>query len=203
MMTDSETFRINATSTYNVFLAATRLRLTRVVWASSETALGLPFDRPPDYAPVDEDHTYPESSYSLAKVVSEEMARQFSRWTGMPFIGLRFSNIMLPYDYDRFPSFWDDVTKRKFNLWGYVDVRDVAQSCRRALEADVDGARHYVIAAADTVMNRPSAALMAELFPDVPIRRELDEFETLLSIDRARQEIGYTPRHSWRDVVEG
>lgn len=203
MVTDAETFRINTTSTYNVFTAAATLGLTRVVWASSETALGLPFDRPPDYAPVDEDHTYPESSYSLSKVVSEEMARQFNRWTGIPYVGLRFSNIMLPYDYERFPSFWGDLTLRKFNLWGYVDARDVAQSCRRALEANIDGGRHYVIAAADTVMNRPSAELMAEYFPEVPINRELGEFETLLSIDRARAEIGYKPKYSWRDLDVG
>jgi nucleoside-diphosphate-sugar epimerase len=202
MMTDAETFRINTQSTYNVFSAAAMLGLTRVVWASSETALGLPFDRPPDYMPVDEEHTYPESSYSLSKVVAEQMARQFNRWTGIPFVGLRFSNIMLPYDYDQFPSFWDDLTKRKFNLWGYVDVRDVAQSCRRALEADIDGARYYVIAAADTVMNIPSAELAAEYFPEVPVRKQLAKYETLLSIDRAREEIGYKPRYSWRDIVD-
>ena len=201
LMTDAETFRINTVSTYNVFSAAATLGLKRVVWASSETALGLPFDRPPEYVPVDEEHTYPESSYSLSKVVGEEMARQWSRWTGMPFIGLRFSNIMLPYDYESFPSFWDDLTKRKFNLWGYVDARDVAQSCRRALEADVEGAHHYVIAAADTVMNRPSKDLMAEYFPDVPVNKKLEGFETLLSIDRAGSELGYKPKHSWRDVI--
>ena len=44
--------------------------------------LGLPFERPPDYAPVDEVHVYPESSYALSKVLGEEMARQFHRWTG-------------------------------------------------------------------------------------------------------------------------
>jgi nucleoside-diphosphate-sugar epimerase len=109
---------------------------------------------------------------------------------------------MLPYDYEQFPSFWDDITKRKFNLWSYVDARDVAQSCRRALEADIEGARHYVIAAADTVMNRPSADLLAEYFPEVPVRKDLEEFETLLSIDRAKAELGYKPRHSWRDVME-
>ena len=202
MTTDAETFRINTMGTYNVFSAAAAMGLKRVVWASSETALGLPFDRPPDYAPVDEAHTYPESSYALSKVVSEEMARQFSRWTGMPILGLRFSNIMFPYDYEQFPTYWDDITKRKFNLWGYVDARDVAQSCRRALEANVEGAQHYVIAAADTVMNSPSAGLLAEYFPEVPIRKDLGEFETLLSIDRARRELGYKPRHSWRDVVQ-
>ena len=63
------TFRTNITSTHTVFSAAARLGLKRVVWASSETTLGLPFDTPPDYAPVDEEHELrPESSYALSKV---------------------------------------------------------------------------------------------------------------------------------------
>lgn len=199
IVTDAETFRINTLSTYNVFSAAATLGLKRIVWASSETALGLPFDRHPDYAPVDEEHTYPESSYALSKVVSEEMARQFSRRHGIPIIALRFSNIILPDGYGRFAELRKNPQRRKWNLWGYVDARDVALSCRLALEAPVSGARHYVIAAADTVMDRPSTELMAELYPDVPIRKQLGKYETLLSIDRARSELGYEPQHSWRD----
>jgi nucleoside-diphosphate-sugar epimerase len=198
MVTDAETFRINTISTYNVFSAAVAMGVQRVVWASSETALGLPFDRAPDYAPVDENHTYPEFSYALSKVVSEEMARQFSRWHDMPFVGLRISNIIDPEEYNRFPEYHKDPQLRKWNLWGYVDARDVALACRRALEAHVTGAPHYVIAAADTVMDRPSAELMKEVFPTVPITKELEPYETLLSIDRARAELGYEPQHSWR-----
>jgi hypothetical protein len=41
------------TMNFNVFQAAANLGLSRVVWASSETTLGLPFDVPPRYAPVD------------------------------------------------------------------------------------------------------------------------------------------------------
>lgn len=201
MVTDAETFRINTMSTYNVFSAAATLGLKRVVWASSETALGLPFERTPDYAPVDEDHTYPEFHYALSKVVSEEMARQFSRWHSMPIIGLRLSNIILPDEYARFPEYQIDPELRKWNLWGYVDARDVAQSCRRALEADVAGAPHYVIAAADTVMDRPSAELMKQVFPSVPITKEIGTYETLLSIDKARKELGYEPEHSWRTML--
>src|SRR5215213_3521578 len=103
-----ETFRNNSVSTYNVFSAATSLGMQRVVWASSETTLGLPFDREkPAYAPIDEDHPlYPESSYALSKTISEEMARQFSRTTATTFAGLRFSNIMEPPgDYERFLTF--------------------------------------------------------------------------------------------------
>jgi nucleoside-diphosphate-sugar epimerase len=199
---DELTFRVNATSTYNVFAAAPLLGLRRVVWASSETTLGLPFERErPRYAPIDEEHPpLPESSYALSKLVSEEMARQFSRWNGIPYVGLRFSNVMEPHDYERFPGFWGDAQLRRWNLWGYVDARDVAQSCRLALEADLSGAEVLIVAAADTVMNRPSADLMAEVYPDVELRDVAGEFGTLLSIEKARRVLGYEPAFSWRDA---
>ncbi len=200
---DELTFRVNTSSTYNVFSAAATLGLGRVVWASSETVLGLPFERErPAYAPIDEEHPpLPEFSYALSKLISEELARQFSRWIGIPFAGLRFSNIMEPHDYERFPGFWADARERRWNLWGYVDARDVAQSCRLGLEAGITGAEVFIVAAADTVMDRPSAELMAEVYPDVPLRDGVGEYETLLSIDKARRVLGYEPRFSWRDAL--
>ena len=193
-------FRTNITSTHTVFAAAWRLGLKRIVWASSETTLGLPFDVPPEYAPVDEEHPLrPESSYALSKVLGEEMARQFHRWSGIPIVGLRFSNVMERADYAEFPSFWDDPHRRKWNLWSYVDESHVAQSCRLALEADV-GAEAFVIAAGDTVMRRPSRELMAEVFPGVPVRDVDGEHGTLLGIAKARRVLGYAPAFTWREL---
>ena len=51
-------------------------------------------------------------------------------------------------------------------------------------------------------MNRPSRDVLAEVFPDVPLTSDVAEFGTLLSIDRARELLGYEPRHSWRDHVK-
>jgi len=199
---EGETFRINTLSTYNVFAAAVAHGMRRVVWASSETVLGLPFDRPPDFAPIDESITpRPESSYSLSKLVGETLAEQLARRSGIGFIGMRISNIMEPDDYARFPSYWDDPTLRKWNLWGYVDARDVATAARLALDAPVDGAEVAIVAAAETVMTRPSAELMAEVFPDVPLRRPVSGRETLLAIDHARDLLGYEPAHRWADHV--
>jgi nucleoside-diphosphate-sugar epimerase len=84
----------------------------------------------------------------------------------------------------------------------YVDERDVAAACRLALStsaAAVAGSPSFIIAAADTVMNRPSAGLLAEVFPGVPLSGGAGEFGTLLAIDRARKALGYEPRHSWRE----
>jgi UDP-glucose 4-epimerase len=59
----------------------------------------------------------------------------------------------------------------------------------------------FVIANADTVMSRPSAELAAEVYPGVPLRPDLAEHETLLSIAKARRVLGYEPAHSWRDTA--
>jgi nucleoside-diphosphate-sugar epimerase len=198
--TPDQVFSTNITSTHAVFAAAARLDVKRVVWASSETTLGLPFDRPPDYVPVDEAHMYPETSYALSKVLGEEMARQFNRWSGIPIVGLRFSNIMVRDDYERFSSYWDDPQLRKWNLWGYVDESHVAQSVRLALEADLSGAESFIIAAADTVMKTPSRDLMAEVFPDVPVADQVSGNDTLLAIGKAQRTLGYSPTFSWREL---
>ena len=199
---NAEVFRANTLSTYNVFEAARRLGIRNVVWASSETVLGLPFDSPPPYIPVDEEYPgRPESAYSLSKLVGETMAEQFCRWDPeLKIVGLRFSNVMEPEDYEAFPGFDADAAARKWNLWGYIDGRDGAQAVRRALEADLTGAEVFVIANADTVMSRPNAELVAEVYPDVPLADGVAPNDTLLSIEKARRVLGYEPRHSWRDA---
>jgi UDP-glucose 4-epimerase len=108
---------------------------------------------------------------------------------------------MAPEDYAEFPSFDGDALRRKWNLWGYIDARDGAQAVQRALEHAAPGFDRFIIAAADTVMSRPNDELLAEVFPDVPVKREFGVNETLLSIDKARRLLGYDPQHSWRDHV--
>jgi UDP-glucose 4-epimerase len=197
---DHHTFINNISCTWNVISAARRAGVTNIVWASSETVLGLPFDTPPPYIPVDEGYApRPESTYSLVKTLEEAMAVQLCRWNPeLKMIGLRFSNVMEPADYARFPSFDDDPSSRKWNLWGYIDARDGAQAVRLALESELTGTEVFIIANADTVMSRPNAALVKEFYPDVEVRGDLGEHDTLLSIDKARRLLGYEPAYGWR-----
>ena len=201
---DATTFHNNMISTYNVFQAARSAGIKKLVFASSETVLGLPFDIDPPYLPVDEEYPgRPESTYSLVKHLEEQMAVQLTRWDPeLSITALRFSNVMDPEDYEAFPSFDVDATLRKWNLWGYIDGRDGAQAVLRALEHARPGFETFIIAAADTVMSRSSTDLAAEVFPGVQLEREIGEHETLLSIDKARRLLGYSPEHTWRDQME-
>ncbi len=200
---NAHTFRNNVPSSYNVFEAARVAGIKTVVFASSETVLGLPFDSPPPYVPVDEEYfPRPETAYSLGKLLDETMAAQFCRWDPeLKMVGLRFSNVMEPQDYKAFPSFDDDAKRRKWNLWGYIDARDGAQAVRRALEAEFKGFEAFIIANADTVMSRANASLMAEVFPTVPVNGQLSMTGTLLSIEKAKRMLDYNPQYSWRNQV--
>ena len=193
-------FEANILSTYNVFEAARVLGIRNVVWASSETVLGIPFETPPPYVPVDEEYpARPESVYSLVKHLEEQMAIELCRWhRDLSITALRFSNVMDVADYAGFPAFDADPGLRKWNLWSYIDGRDGAAAVELALTRQ-GGFDRFIVASPDTVMSRPNAELVAEVFPGVPTKGELGVHDTLLSIDKARRILRYDPQHSWRD----
>ena len=195
---ESATFHNNMGSTFNVFQAARRAGIRTVVYASSETLLGIPFETAPPYLPVDEDYdSRPESMYAVVKHLEEELAQKLVRWDdSLSITALRFSNVMVQADYADFASFTPE--NRKWNLWGYIDARDAAQAVLLSLVRSKPGFDRFVIANADTVLDVPTAQLVADYYPGLELRRELGEFETLLSIEKARRELGYEPQFGWR-----
>ena len=197
-----KTFRVNTLSTYNIFQASKVMKINNIVWASSETVLGLPFDTYPPYVPVDEEfQPRPESSYSLSKVMGEEMARQYCRRNQeMKIFGLRYSNIMEEHDYKQFNSFQNDPYLRKWNFWGYVDARDVAQACLLAMESKLKGADNFIIAADDTVMNEDNKSLLDKVFPNINIKGDIGQNRTLLSNEKAKRVLGFKPKYSWKNL---
>ncbi len=200
---NAATFDNNIICSYHVYSAARAAGITNIVWGSSETLFGYPFHRPPPYVPVDEEYPVrPEMAYALGKCLEEEMARQLCRWDPqLKMIGLRFSNVMDETDYPQFPGLDRDPPGRSWNLWSYVDSRDAAQAVRRALEHQATGAHVFGIASTDTVMLRPTSALLDEMLPDVERRRSFSGNESLISIEKARAVLGYEPAHTWRTTA--
>lgn len=200
--TSEYVFENNVMSTYNVLEAAAGLGIKKIVLASSESSYGYMY-KGPSYVPVDEDHPQlPTDSYGLSKILNEETAKMFNRKTGMQIVSLRIGNVMGPEDYKKFPDFIDKPALRERILWSYVDARDVATACRLSVETDKLGAITLNISAEDSSMDIKSCDLMAARFPKVnDFRADLDSYQTLLSIEKAKKLINWKPVHKWRDYV--
>ncbi len=203
---DTTTFATNILAQYNVLEAATRLGIRKIVFASSETTYGVCFgqgERKPLYVPVDEEHpVVPEDSYAMSKVAGEVVARSFQARTGADVYGLRINNVIEPDEYaEKFPSFLRDPSLRRRNLFAYIDTRDLGQMTLLCLETDGLGFEVFNVANADMSVSATTAEVIARFYDGVEVRREMGRDETFYCIDKARDLVGYQPRHSWRDVV--
>jgi nucleoside-diphosphate-sugar epimerase len=202
MVPDVTTFHSNMGVTFNVFHGAMRAGIRTIVAASSITALGFPFTEPPEYLPLDEAGSgRANNTYGLVKVLEEELARQLVRWDEqLSVTALRFTNVTLPGEYAAFVPRAGDPQYRRDLIWSYVDARDGAEAIALALAHARPGFENYNIAASDTGLTVPSADLMAAAFPGVPCTKpDLGTHETLMGIDKARRQLGFEPRHLWRD----
>ena len=198
-----DTFRINTLSTYNVFAAAVAAGVRRIVWASSETVLGLPFDRPPDFAPIDETIT-PATRDVLRPVEARRRddgragrAAQRHRRRRAAHLEHHGARRLrgLPVLLGRPPAAEvEPVGLRR--LPRRRPGRPAGPRGRRRGRAGVHRRRRrhgHAPALAPSSWPR--------CIPDVPLRRAPEGRETLLSIDRARALLGYEPAHRWADHV--
>ncbi|MET0931526.1 MAG: NAD(P)-dependent oxidoreductase [Aeromicrobium sp.] len=206
LTSDATTYATNVVSTYNVLEAATRLGIRKIVFASSETTYGVCFaqgERRPEYLPVDEDHpTVPEDAYAMSKVASEATARSFHARTGADIYGLRINNVIEPDEYtDLFPPFLADPSLRRRNIFAYIDTRDLGQIVQRCLETDGLGYEVFNVANADLSVAATTQEIIADFYDGVEVRREMGRDETFYAIDKARDLLGFAPRHSWRDTL--
>ncbi|HVK91885.1 MAG TPA: NAD(P)-dependent oxidoreductase [Mycoplana sp.] len=203
---DNELFRINALGTYNVIEAAVKLGIKKIVIASSETTYGLVFanePRSPAYFPLDEEYDVdPMDSYALSKVINEKTARAFALRSGFDIYALRIGNVIEPHEYELFPKWFADPGFRKRIAWSYIDARDLGQITALAVEKDGLGFQVFNAANDDTSSDLPTKELIKRFYPGVPLKRELGEFETLLSNRKAKNMLGFRPKHSWRLYVD-
>lgn len=205
----AQRFHVNTLAAFNVFQAACAMGIGKVVWASSETVLGYPFDKAlPKLLPVTDDMPpIPTGAYGISKAVTEELARHMYRVYGTSFIGLRLSRIHHdepghPHNYEAIRRGWSDPAELRTNLFGYVDARDVAGAVLAALTADFTGAEAMSIFAADTGWNRPNDELVKQFYPGTTLAPGTGPYDSLVSNAKARRLIGYQPKHSWRDVLK-
>lgn len=207
------TYESNVMTSYHVLAAARALGLESAVLASSVNAIGRSFqDVPTDvrYLPIDEDHpATPRDPYGLAKRVVEVTADGVGRRPDPPravstlrYPGVRSRDQLRSMDDDRsLADLRADRDPSRAPLFEYVARPDVASAVRLAVEADFVGHETFWVVADDTTVGVPTADLVDAFFPDVPLRAEFAGHESLVSAAKAREVLGWSSAHSWRDAT--
>ena len=203
-------FHNNLMATFNAIEAAIRFGASRFVNISSETVPGFFFPEReflPDYVPVDEEHPIrPQDPYATAKFFGELLMDAAVRRSDIRCISIRPSWVQHEGNYERnLGPQVRDASVLSPNFWSYIDVYDLADAIVLAVESDLPGHEVFYIASPDNVGGRPFEEIVREYYGDaVEIKKPLPrEDASGISIARAERMLGYKPRRSWRDYLDG
>lgn len=201
-------FDNNVTTTAHVAFAAEQAGVKRLIYASSQSALGLayaPTIVPPDYLPVDEDHpARPGEGYGLSKLVGERICAMMAERSKLSCVALRFPVI---WSADRF----EENTRRRIenpaqaakSQWAYIDLRDAARACALALQAELAAPFAILNAAAawPFEMPDPERLLDQRYGAGVPRRPGWRPGDPIFDVRHARAALGF--RAAWRWTEPG
>lgn len=202
-------FHNNLMATFNALEAAIRFGVRRFVNVSSETVPGFFFperDFLPDYVPVDEEHPIePQDPYATAKHFGEQLMDAAVRRSDIRCISIRPSWVQHEGNYERNlgPQVRDPSVLSP-NFWSYIDVYDLADAMVLAVESDLPGHEVFYIASPDNVGGRPFEKIVREYYGhEVEIKTPLPrEDASGISITKAQEMLGYSPKRSWRDYLD-
>jgi len=213
-----EIFEINVMGTFHTLEASARNKVRKVVFASSVSAGGFIFWKKPivvNYFPIDEEHPCkPDDMYGLSKLIGEKLCYAYSRRYDMRTICLRLATVWFPEEeitesllfYAQHPESDIELPFRDMK-WQYVDVRDVAQAFRLAVEKE--GVEHevYNIGADDVCSDMDSLELVKLYYPEVKFISNKNKFladkkKALFDISKAQKGLGYKPKFNWRPYLK-
>jgi len=201
---------VNLTGTVNVLLAARDAGVRRVVFAGSTSAYGNPAQ-----LPNCEDHpTRPQSPYAASKAAAEQYCRAFYATYGLETVVLRYFNVFGPRQNPN--SQYAAVVPRFISaalrgerpiIYGdgrqtrdFVHVANVVYANLLASQAAADRVAGEVFnvgsgrsISVNELWRRIRHLVGVDLEPEYGQRRAGDVRDSVASVDRARDLIGYEP----------
>ncbi|MDR2932153.1 MAG: NAD(P)-dependent oxidoreductase [Oscillospiraceae bacterium] len=203
------TMQSNVMGTYYLMDAARRLNVKKVIFASSYFTLGVgnrisgtPFEV--EYLPLDENHPCrTEDTYSLSKVLGEEIIHAYCRAYGIKGVALRLMGISYPFRMH--PT---NITPQAPENGGgsfvssthqYVDCRDIAYVCRLALEKDLDSEFEPFFVVTDNQYAGKPKDVIAAAYPKLKdMAANIPDDEGVISCRKLKDMLGYESQYTWK-----
>ena len=199
-------FQNNLMALFNTLEAAVRFGVPRFVNLSSETVPGFFFpERPwlPEYLPVDEQHPVrPQDPYATAKHFGEQLMDGAARRSDISGVSLRPSWVQWEGNYEGNIGPWLREPGLSEGFWAYIDVYDLVDAIRLAVEAPTPGHEVVYIATPDVASHEPLEVLARRFHGDAAPELRPSEEPGAISIAKARRLLGYDPRRTWRDYLD-
>ena len=209
---------VNMAITFNVFEAARRNGIRRVVYGCSDSATGFGIhERPvrPLYVPIDEEHPcLPHECYSLSKYFGEEIGRNYARVFGMEVVSLRYTWVWARKVEQTARRIAAQSARGEFDErgWygGYVAVRDVARAFEAACRFQFEGAppfEAFFITARDTFHPIETLEMLRLIYAGLPRVRDVAHFRdcphaSVFDIRKAERLLGWQPQFDWRGIEQ-
>lgn len=202
--TDDVLFRTNVLGTFNVYEAAFRLGVRRVVQVSSDAVYGWPLCSPdliPDYLPINERHpAHPQHPWSLSKLVGEQIATSYAERGGPENVVLRPPRVLDEAARVALRASGGAPVRQQFEPFGWVSPGDLAVAVRLAVQTPGLTNETLLICADDSCAGEPLASLLPRIAPrTAALAAQLTGTASALSNRRARAVLGWQPRDAWRE----
>lgn len=199
-------FSLNTTGTWNVFQAAEECGVSKVVLMSSECATGvvtLSDNRPamPSYVPIDEAQPLrPNDAYSTSKLVCEAIAQAFAGRGQLDVVALRPTTVYGS-------GMEEDMRKAREQddpyFWLYVEVGDVVEAVRLALDYEGPSYDCFFVSAKDTFSPYETLDFLEKKLGARPVVKQPDTYRrnpyaTIYDLSKVEGTLGLTIRSDWR-----
>jgi nucleoside-diphosphate-sugar epimerase len=198
----AEPYRVlseNVTMNTNVFQAACDCGVRKIVYTSSVQAFGGPsvgdsWERPSNlpYLPVDGDvPANPGQEYALSKAMGEAMLAYCCKRYALDAVALRFPHLSGPgFDQRRHRMHYGAMLDEAFTYLSFEDAARLVELCVRL---ELPGYRVYFPARPDNIPQRPAREMIEQYYRDVPLRRPIEQIDSLVDLSRIKCQTGWEP----------
>lgn len=206
---------VNMPLTFNIFEAARKVGVPRVIYGSSASGMGFGihhYNIKPLYVPIDEEHPcWPHETYSFTKYFGDVIAENYARAYGMETMAMRYDWVWVERDGEGAKNIVAASREGKYNkdLWygSHNAVKDVAAVLAAAVKFQFTdpnpGYECFLVAAESTCHPIPTLDVLQELYGELPpIKNEKyfqdNPYASVFDIRKAKRMLNWSPKYNWR-----